>query len=218
MNKIILLILLIPSLLLAKSVVYVSDNIEIPIRAENSSRSNILKMSSSGEDLELLKSIDTGWTKVKTNTGVIGWIGSRYVTNTPSALSRLTKLTNNYNAQIINYKKQKEHIGKIESILKETQVKYNTLKIEQAKTDSKIEYIEQTYENSLEIEHNNQKLNNKILQLTSKIQILEKNNTYVADQNSRNWFIVGAIVFAFGIILGILLIIFFNKKNKKNYY
>ncbi len=218
MSKIILIFLLLPNILLAKSTVYVSDQVEIPIRVESNSRSPILKMLPSGEQLELLKNTKTGWTQIKTNNGLIGWISSRYLINDEPAILKLIELNNIYNANVIKYQQQTEHLKKVEKTLQENQIRYKNLAIEQAKTNSKIKYIEQTYENSLQIEHENQQLNSKILQLNSKIQILEKNNTYNTDQSNRNWFIVGSLVFAFGVILGTLLVNIFNKKNKKKYY
>ncbi len=218
MYKIILILLLLPNILLAKSIVYVSDQVEIPIRVEGSSRSKILKMSPSGEQLELLKNTKIGWTQIKTSNGLIGWISSRYLISDEPASLKLIALNSKYNANFIQYQQQTKHLKEVEKTLNDVQNKYKNLAIEQAKTKSKIEYAELTYENSLQIERENQQLGNKVLQLESKIQILKKNDDYNSDQSSRNWMIVGSLIFAFGTILGIILINILNKKNKKNYY
>lgn len=197
----------------AKAVVYVSDQVEIPAREEGNSRSKIVKMLPSGEALELLESTESGWTKIKTNAGDIGWIGSRYLMNNKAARTQLEKISNQYNSQVIIYKQQTIQLKAIEKQLSEAQKQYKILLVDKSKITAKVEHIEQTYKNSLEIEHENQQLNSKILQLTGENKLLKSNSFVEQDRRARNSFIVGALVLLFGGILGFIIRALFASKK-----
>lgn len=202
----------------AKSLVYVSDEVEIPVRAEKNSRSEILKMAPSGEVFELLEKTASGWTKIKTPEGYIGWIGSRYLMNEPASREQLKKIKNQYAIQTISQKQKNQKIIILEKKIAELQQQQQATLISKAKNNAKIEHIEQTYQDSLKIEHQNQKLNSEVLQLQAQIKLLENNNLYKQDKSARNWFIVGALVLFFGAVLGWLLkAIFGNKKQNTGY-
>ena len=213
-----LTLLLTLGVLNAKSLVYVSDQVEIPVRADKSSRSAIIKMAPSGEQFELLQRTTSGWTKIKTPEGEIGWIGSRYLMNTPAAREKFSQIQNKYTAQTIQYKQKITQIKNLEKKLKLVQKTYQDTLISKAKISSKIEHIEKTYQNSLEIEHHNQQLNSQVLQLSAQIKLLKNNNVYEQDRSARNWFIIGALVLLFGGIIGSLIIIFFGKKQQNKSY
>jgi SH3 domain protein len=69
---------------------YITDTVDIPMRSANkiqSNPSNLLRMLPSDTKLQLL-STDSGWTKVETADGTIGWVVSRYTTSkTPAKVT-----------------------------------------------------------------------------------------------------------------------------------
>ncbi len=200
---------------LGEAFVYVSDQIEIPIRTEKSIDAPILRMAFSGEKLALLESTESGWTKIRLSNNHVGWINSRFVINELPAREQLEKLSNQYNIQQIEYNKQTQAFKSLQKSLKESQEIKNTLAIEKAKIESRIKHIEKTYEDALKIEHSNQTLQQKILQLKNEMQILKKSNTYEQDRNARNWFVVGGLVLLIGVIFGVLT---GRKYKRKRYY
>lgn len=201
----------------AKSVVYVSDQIEIPIRDAIGREGSVIQYALSGEVLELLKSTESGWTQVKTKQGETGWIISRYIMNTPAARHDLPKINNLYNTKNIEHKQLKVKFEQLEKQLSIFQNKHQKTLIEKAKVDTKVEHIKTLYKNSIQIEHKNQQLSSQILQQKSQIQLLEQNNLYQQDRQARNWFILGALVLLFGGIIGGILVKVFNKKQPNNY-
>jgi len=50
----------------------------------------------------------------------------------------------------------------------------------------------------------NEKLNSQLMQLKSEMQLLNNKDTAIQDSSSRNWFIVGAIILFFGILIGLI--------------
>jgi len=87
-----------PLLANAKIYIYVTDQVEIPMRSTNKverNPSNVQKMLPSGTKLEIL-STENGWTKVKYKNQT-GWIISRYLTARPTASVQLEELKKIYN-------------------------------------------------------------------------------------------------------------------------
>ena len=212
LNKLFACALFLPAACFGAAFVYVSDQVEIPIRTEKSIDASILKMAFSGEKLALLETTKSGWTKIRLNDERIGWINSRFVIDELPAREQLEKLKNDYNTQQIKYNKQTQMLKSLQQSLKESQEMKNTLTIEKAEIESRIKHIEKTYENALKIEHNNRTLQQKILQLENEKQILKKNNTYEQDRSAKNWFLLGGLVLLLGVIVGF----FISKRYKKN--
>jgi len=72
---------------------YISDRIEIPIRANKEFGNNILFSLSSGERIEVLEIHEDGWSKIKYGS-TEGWMISRYIMNSISSQERIKQLEN----------------------------------------------------------------------------------------------------------------------------
>jgi len=81
----------------AESFVYITDQLDIPIRADQNFGENIIRLLPSGTKLSLLQSTEDGWAQVQFDD-TIGWIKSFYISNEPPAREELKKLTRTYNA------------------------------------------------------------------------------------------------------------------------
>ncbi len=204
LNKYLLLLLILTSsLTFAKSYVYVTDMVDIPMRSDNKiSSDNLVRMLPSGTKLELLSTED-GWTKVKYEK-TIGWMISRYLTNNQPAKAELEKLKLTYSANKRLISQKKEEKTKLEKELKNLKDSNTKLSIQTSKSQAEKEHIEQVYKDALKLEHSNEKLKTQVLQLRSEIQILKNNDISTQDSSLRNWFIVGALVLFFGIVIGFI--------------
>lgn len=71
--------------------VYVIDTLRVGVRASPEKGANTLEVVETGQTLEVLKKTEEHY-QVKTESGRIGWIGTRYVDPTPPAMMRITKV------------------------------------------------------------------------------------------------------------------------------
>ena len=214
-NYLILLTLIFSSLANAKSYVYITDHVDIPMRSSNKiekNPSNLIRMLPSGTKLEIL-AIENSWTKVKFEKNV-GWVVSRYLSNVPSARQRLEELKNINNANKLKIFKQQEENDNLVKQLQEIRLENSDLLIQNSKYKSEKTHIEKTYIDALKLEHVNEKLKIETLKLKTEIQLLKNNNLALEDFNSRNWFIVGAIVLFLGFMMGFLIR---KKSNKRGF-
>lgn len=206
MKHALLMVFLLLSLLTnAASYVYVTDTVPIPMRSENkiqNNPSNLIKMLDSGTKLEILAT-ENGWTKVKFNN-TVGWMISRYLSvNVPTRV-RLEELQRNNNNNKLLLSKQNQRNTKLEKLAVNLKAKNTQLSIQVGKLESEKKHIQQTYKDSLKLEHKNKQFQAQILQLQAELQLLSSSNTVGQDASARNWFIVGALVLFFGFIIGFI--------------
>ncbi|HIG88423.1 TIGR04211 family SH3 domain-containing protein [Candidatus Thioglobus sp.] len=203
---------LISTIVSAQSYVYVTDMVDIPIRLDNKITSdNLLRMLPSGTKLEIL-STENGWTKVKFEE-TIGWMISRYLTNNPPAQAQLEKLKRTYNANKRKILNTKQRSVDLEEQVKSLKNKNTLLSVQTGKSQAEKEHIEQVYKDALKLEYTNQKLKTEVLQLKTEVQLLKNNNTIGQESSSRNWFIVGALILFFGMVIGLIFSKFTNQRR-----
>jgi len=210
-----IIFLLLNSIINAASYVYVTDMVPIPMRSENkiqNNPSNLIKMLDSGTKLKILATED-GWTKVRFEN-TTGWMISRYLTSNTPARVQLEVLQRNNNNNKLSLAKQNEKNTMLEGLTADLKAKNTKLSIRIGKLESEKEYIKQTYQGSLKLEHENKKLRTATLQLQAELQLLENNNTVGQDSSARNWFIVGALVLFFGFMVGF---VFQKRTNNRRF-
>ena len=196
----------------AESFVYITDQLDLPIRSDKEFGNNIIRLLPSGTELSLLQSTEDGWAQIQFDD-TIGWIKSFYLSPDPSAREKLKKLTrtNNDNKLLITkLSTEKDDLENQLSLLKQENT---NLVVQSSKSKAEKEHIEKIYQDALKLEHENEKLIQEKLQLKSELQLAENNTQIQKDTSSRNWFIVGAIVLFFGMMIGFIAPGLLNRKR-----
>lgn len=196
----------------ARSFVYITDQVDIPMRKDKTFGDNIVRSLSSGSKLSILQATE-GWTQVKYENS-IGWVISRYLSNNPPARAQLEKLKRSYNANQLLTTKQSKRNTNLEKQVKMLKNQNTELSMQISKSQAEKQHVEKIYKDALKLEHSNEKLATQVLQLKTEIQLLENNNTAMQESSSRNWFITGGLVLFFGMIIGF---IFPNFANRRRY-
>jgi len=188
----------------AESFVYITDELDLPIRSDKNFGNNIIRLLPSGTELSLLQSTEDGWAQIQFDD-TIGWIKTFYLSSNPSAREELKKLTREYNSNTLLISKLSDEKEELEKQLKSIKNDNTNLIIQSSKSQAEKEHIEQIYQDALKIEHENEKLIQNNLQLKAELQLAENNTQIQKDTSSRNWFIVGAIVLFLGMIIGLIV-------------
>ena len=214
MNKykvIILTLILLAFKVSAESFVYITDQLDIPIRADQNFGENIIRLLPSGTELSLLQSTEDGWAQVQFDE-TIGWIKS-FISNEPPAREELKKLTRTHNANKLLISKLSSEKEVLETELLTLKQENTNLVIQSSKSQAEKEHIEQIYQDALKLEHENEKHIQEKLQLKTELQLAQNNTQIQKDTSSRNWFIVGAIVLFFGMIVGFIIPNLLNRRR-----
>ncbi len=188
----------------AESFVYITDELDLPIRSDKNFGNNIIRLLPSGTELSLLKSTEDGWAQIQFDD-TIGWIKTFYLSSNPSAREELKKLTREYNSKSLLISKLNDEKEELEKKLITLNNDNTDLIVQSSKSQAEKEHIEQIYQDALKLEHKNEKLIQENLQLKTELQLAENNNQIQNDTSSRNWFIVGAIVLFFGMVIGLIV-------------
>ena len=199
-----LTIILIAFKVSAESFVYITDQIDIPIRSDQNFGNNIIRVLPSGTELSLLQSTEDGWAQIQFDD-TIGWIKSFYLSKDPPAREELKKLTRTFNSNKLLISKLTSEKEVLENELSLLKQENTDLSIQSSKSQAEKEHIEQIYQDALKLEHENEKHIQEKLQLKAELQLADNNTQIQKDTSSRNWFIVGAIVLFFGMIIGFIV-------------
>ena len=196
----------------AESYVYITDQLDLPIRSDKSFNNNIIRLLPSGTELSLLQSTEDGWAQIQFDD-TIGWIKSFYLSPDPSAREKLKKLTRTYNANKLLISELSGEKEELESQLSTVKQENTDLIVQSSKSQAEKEHIEQIYQDALKLEHEKEKLIQEKLQLKAELQLSVNNTQIQKDTSSRNWFIVGAIVLFFGMIIGFIVPGLLNRRR-----
>ncbi len=196
----------------AESYVYITDQVDIPMRSDKKFGDNIVRSLSSGSKLSILQATEDGWTQVKFEDST-GWIISRYLSNNPPARTQLEKLRQTYNANKLLITKLAKRKTELESEVQILKMDNTKLSIQTSKSESEKKHIEKVYKDALKLEHSNEKLTTTNLQLKAEIQLLKNNKTATQDSSSRNWFMMGGFVLFLGMVIGFIFPNFVNRRR-----
>ena len=196
----------------AESFVYITDQLDLPIRSDKNFGNNIIRLLPSGTELSLLQSTEDGWAQIQFDD-TIGWIKSFYLSPDPSAREKLKKLARTNNANKLLITKLTSEKEELEKQLLSIKEENSDLVVQRSKSQAEKEHIEQIYQDALKLEHENEKLIQEKLQLKAELQLAENNTQIQKDTSSRNWFIVGAIVLFFGMMIGFIVPNLLNRRR-----
>ena len=196
----------------AESFVYITDQIDIPIRSDQNFGNNIIRVLPSGTELSLLQSTEDGWAQIQFDD-TIGWIKSFYLSKDPPAREELKKLTRTSNTNKLLISKLASEKEVLENELSLLKQENTDLSIQSSKSQAEKEHIEKIYQDALKLEHENEKHIQEKLQLKAELQLADNNTQIQKDTSSRNWFIVGAIVLFFGMIIGFIIPGLLNRRR-----
>ncbi len=185
---------------------WVSDQFEITLRSGPSTSNAIQLMVDSGTRLEVLeRDPDSGYSRVQTQGGTEGWVLTRYLMNEPSAREQLRTLT----SQLTNANSRGTSLNsQLQAIRAEQNAatrEIATLEREKAAVEEELAEIKRTAANVLAINDQNKALMDQLAAIQIRADTLEQENRNLASQTTRYWFMAGALVLLFGIVLGIWL-------------
>jgi len=192
-------------LLMGAEIKYVSDQLNINMRADKGVGFRIKKILPSGTKLRVIEIDNSGYSLVKTDNGTSGWVLSRFLTKEPVARTQLKqahKITNKLNEEkkllereLNELKSEKDQLGKTKSNLQQQNKAFLT----------ELDKLRKISARPLQLERENEKLRNDLLTNESKTRLLQQELQLLKDDSEKQWFITGAAILFGGILLGLIL-------------
>jgi len=184
---------------------YVTDILRITLRTGPDTSNKIIKTLHSGAKLEILEETDNGYTMIRLEDQTEGWVRSQYLQTEPAARNLITDAT-------ANIERLKEELSKLKIETNKLSINKSELEIERnnllnVKTDLEKEnrHFNKIASRPIELDNDNKKLKKLNVSLEHNLQRLTQENQILKDRDSRTWFIAGAAVLLFGMLIGIII-------------
>ena len=175
--------------------IYVSGVTKITMRTGAGVENKIIDILTTGDKLELLE-YKRDWSLVKTDQGKTGWVLSRFLTQEVPDLYIVENLKKDNEDLILK-------LGTVEAenkVLAEKNKTFDEIK-------EKYDKLKQESAEFLKLEADYNKIREQFAAKKEQIEMLEKN----LDKEQKLWFLTGAGVFVFGLLLGLV-----TRKKKRN--
>ena len=201
-------LLMISTQLSAKNIQYVSDELTIPMRTGPTASHKILKFLTSGTMVDVLDVSDD-----KKHTRIVliedesksGWVETRLLMSQPSAREQL--IAANKSSQALKEKQATLKTELAELLKKNAELQEVQSQLENKYTDlqNTLARLRTNAAEPIRIADENEQLKQQLHNEQNKNIDLIKKNAFLADQNIKQWFMIGAGVSIGSLILGLLI-------------
>ncbi len=192
---------------LAADTVYVRDTIYVPLRGGQSTEHRILHRGlRSGTALERLQTNDeSGYTLVKSEGGVEGWIQSQYLVEVPIARDLLKKTEDRLLELEASHQKKLLQQQDIETRRVELSDSNEALQSKNDTLADELANLTQLAANVIAIDDENQQLRQEHDDLIGQMDALSVANQELQDSSDQQWFLRGAGTILMGLLVGFWL-------------
>jgi len=186
--------------------VYVTDSMKYTLRSTESNRSKILRMIPSGTPLTVIsENKDNHYSKVKTNSGVEGYILTRHTLNKPISSWYLAKANKKLETLQQQFETVKQELNQIKGNNDKTLSSNKSLSKEREQLSNELNDLRQTAANAVQLKHDRDQSRKKIITLSNELKEVSHENQMLKDSANQDWFLYGGILSLFGVILGFIL-------------
>jgi len=185
---------------------YVTDTLWLQLRSGPSQEFRILKALPSGEHLIFLEEDeDSGYTRVKTDKDLEGWVLTRFLEMEPVAKEKLilaNRELDKVKAELDTTKTQKdEYKSEVEKLKSER----SGLGRENTDLEKELERIKTISSNALALDEKVKKLTQRNQELEIQVEALTAENTQLSDNRQQTYILYGGALVIIGILAGLIL-------------
>jgi SH3 domain protein len=199
-----LLMSLVASNLASADTVYIRDVIYVPLRGGQSNEHRILHQGiRSGAVLERLETNeDTGFSRVRTSSGLEGWIQNQYLVTEPIARDRLEAMQDRLAQLEADYNQATARLGAEQSSSAENLQQIAALEQDKAALNEELSRITELAADVINIDARNSQLEQEVRDLNQQIDDLTVANASLQDETNQTWYMIGAATILAGLLLG----------------
>jgi len=200
------LLFVLPAVESAAQSVWVSDQFEVMLRSGPSTSNAIERMLPSGTALEVVeRDDDAGYSRVRTAAGTEGWVLTRYLMAEPSAREQLGALTQRLTSANSEGSSLTSQLDAVKGEYDSASRQIATLEREKGRLEQELAEVKRTAANVLSINDQNKSLREQLASAEIQAATIEQQNRELTGQTTRYWFMTGAAVLIFGMLLGVWL-------------
>jgi len=185
---------------------WVGDDFEVTLRTGQSTRNAIVRMLSTGAEVELIETGESGeYSRVRLSGGTEGWILSRYLVAKPPARLALPAVEERLAAA-------QKRAGELEDSVRELTAERDQLARALGEAESggaslsrQLEELRSLSADTVNLSEQNKRLSARVAEGEKALASIEEDNRRLASRAERQWFLTGAAVLAVGLLFGLIL-------------
>ncbi|MDH5295983.1 MAG: TIGR04211 family SH3 domain-containing protein [Nitrospirota bacterium] len=201
--------LALPTQLLAAvgEVNYISDVLNVPLRSGPSTAHRIIHRGlPSGTQLTILATDeDAGFTQVRTDGGLEGWVTSQYLIGEPIARDKLAAAEKRLVGLKAEIDKEREARVSIQSEYKETEANNRKLNSEVQALTKELEELKRISADPINEHAHNVELTQQNQRLVGELEKLSSMTRQLKDNVQLEWLLYGGALVLIGLLLGVVL-------------
>lgn len=184
---------------------YVSDQLVITVRTGPSTENAIITNLVSGDAVEVLQAnAETGYTRVRIQSGVEGWVLGRYLVATPVSQDRLIIAESDLAEAQATVATLEGSVAMLAAELEVTGRRLEETETENASLTKELADLRAASENVLSIRDQNESLRRRLNERNEEAELLAIDNDLLRSRATRDWFVAGGGVLLAGIIVGLI--------------
>jgi SH3 domain protein len=185
---------------------YVSDQLEVTLRAGESTRYKIVRMMPSGTPLEVLSvNESTDYARVRTEDGTVGFVLERQLQEEPVARTRIAEMETRLKELQQEPDALTARLAALQSEHADLQSRYQGLERDKQRIEQEYATIRHASANVVDITSDRERLRIQVAELTRERADLQQENRDLKNQTDQRWFMIGAGVLGGGVLIGLLL-------------
>lgn len=186
---------------------YIRDTLYVPLRGGQSQQHQILHRGiKSGTPLELLEeNPETGFSRVRMEDGLEGWLPTQYISAEPTGRKLLQETRAVLQALRAGYASAKEEIESLRQAATRLEQTNDAVNAKSQALANELNRITRLAANVMEIDSENKGLATENESLQDEIDGLAQANQRLRQAADREWFLIGAGTILLGLLFGFWL-------------
>lgn len=187
-------------------VVYVTDNLDLPLRKEESNKSKIISLLPTGTPLTLLKeNPKSGFSFVQLQNGMQGFIATRNTMAEPPSHTQVeTSGKNVASIQTENYA-LKEELAKVKAAVTPGTPLEESLAADRDRLDRELIELKKTAASQIQLKNERDQFQEELVNIKRELEQIKLENNALKDGAAQDWFLYGGILSLAGVFLGFIL-------------
>ncbi len=184
---------------------YVSDQLVITVRTGSSTENAILANLASGDAVQVLQADpESGYSRVRTESGTEGWVVTRYLVEIPIAQDRLVIAERDLAEAQVRIATLERSVTTSTEELDVTSRRLEVAETANAALTIDLADIRDASENVLNIRDQNESVRRRLNERNAEVDLLTIENDQLRSGSTRDWFFAGAGVLLAGILVGLV--------------
>jgi len=185
---------------------WVTDEFEVMLRTGKSTDKAILRQLKSGTRVEALEDDKAeGYTLARTESGVEGWILTRYLQKTKTGRLQAAELQAKAEADATQLAELRSELAAVTDERQQLRDQLAELQGNYTSSSAELDRIKTLSSGAIKVDEQNKQLTLKLVENQKRVDELEAENSRLASSADRQWFLIGGAVLGAGLLLGLII-------------